>query len=219
MGFARIKALKKMVQDAFEKEQADKNPNRPRKGDVIRVEPIRKKEHLEAIKELLKDDHRNLAMFTFGINTALRASDILRTRLCDVQHLKPGETFTIREKKTQKKRPVAINDATYEAIQNYLKVRPETSPEAPLFLSRTGQERSLTVSALNALVKLWGRKVGIRENLGSHSLRKSFGFHQRKAGTSVPVLMSIFNHSNQRQTLDYLGINEEEIVEAYRHVI
>ena len=211
MGFARIKALKKMIQDMFEKEKIDKNPNRPKKGDVIRTEPIRKPEDLQAIKELLKDEPRNLAVFTFGINTALRASDILRTRLCDVQHLKPGETFTIREKKTQKKRPVALNEATYKAIQNYLRVRPETSPDAPLFLSRTGHEKALTVSSLNALVKLWGRKVGIRENLGSHSLRKSFGFHQRKAGTSVPVLMSIFNHSNQRQTLDYLGINEEEI--------
>jgi len=217
MSFARIQGLKKFVQHAFEKE--DRNPNRPKKGDVIRTEPIRKPEHLQAIKELLKNEPRNLAVFTFGINTALRASDILRTRLCDVQHLKPGETFTIREKKTQKKRPVALNEATYEAIQNYLRVRPETSPDAPLFLSRTGHEKALTVSSLNALVKKWGKEVGIRENLGSHSLRKSWGFHQRKAGTSVPVLMSIFNHSNQRQTLDYLGINEEEIAEAYRHVI
>ena len=92
-----------------------------------------------------------------------------RTRLCDVQYLKPGETFTIREKKTRKKRPVALNEATYEAIQNYLRVRPETSPDAPLFLSRTGHEKALTVSSLNALVKKWGKEAGIRENLGSHS--------------------------------------------------
>lgn len=74
MSFARVKALKKFVEEMFEKE--DKNPNRPRRGDIIRVEPIRKKEHLEAIKELLKDEPRNLALFVFGINTALRASDI-----------------------------------------------------------------------------------------------------------------------------------------------
>ena len=74
-----------MRQDLFEKEKIDKNPNRPKKGDVIRTEPIRKPEDLQAIKELLKDEPRNLAVFTFGVNTALRASDILRTRLCDVQ--------------------------------------------------------------------------------------------------------------------------------------
>ena len=48
MSFERIKALKKFIDKAFEHE--DLNPNRPKKGDVIRVEPIRKKEHLEAIK-------------------------------------------------------------------------------------------------------------------------------------------------------------------------
>ena len=217
MVFQRIKALKKLIEQSFESE--DRNPNRPKKGDVIRVEPIRRPEDIQAIKELLKDEPRNLAMFVFGINTALRASDILRTRLCDVENLKPGETFILREKKTQKKRLVAINQATYEAIQNYLKVRPKTSPEAPLFLSRTGHEKAITVSSLNALVKLWGQQVGIRENLGSHSLRKSWGFHQRKAGISTPVLMQIYNHSTQKQTLSYLGINEEEVLEAFQNVI
>ena len=217
MVFQRIKALKKLIEQSFESE--DRNPNRPKKEDIIRVEPIRRPEDIQAIKELLKDEPRNLAMFTFGINTALRASDILRTRLCDVENLKPGETFILREKKTQKKRLVAINQATYEAIQNYLKVRPKTSPEAPLFLSRTGHEKAITVSSLNALVKLWGQQVGIRENLGSHSLRKSFGYHQRMKGISIPTLLVIFNHSSQKQTLDYLGINEEEIIEAFQNVI
>ena len=183
------------------------------------MEPIRKIEDLQAIKDLLKNDPRNLALFTYGINTALRASDILRTRLCDVEDLKPGETFNLREKKTQKKRSVPINQASYEAIQKYLNVRPRTSPEAPLFLSRTGKERAITVSALNALVKLWGQKVGIRDNLGSHSLRKTFGFHQRKNGISIPTLMVIYNHSSQKQTLQYLGVNEQEVLEAFQNVI
>ena len=219
MSLARVKALKKFLEEIFRKEQIDRNPNRPRKGDVIKVEPIRKPEDIQAIKDLLKDEPRNLAMFVTGINSALRGSDLLRIRFCDVEKLKPGETFLMREKKTQKKRLVAINQATYEAIQNYLKVRPKTSPEAPLFLSRTGHEKAITVSSLNALVKLWGQQVGIRENLGSHSLRKSFGYHQRMKGISIPTLLVIFNHSSQKQTLDYLGINEEEIIEAFQNVI
>ena len=78
-----------------------------------------------------------------------------------------------------------------QPMKRFRTVRPETSPDASLFLSRTGHEKALTVSSLNALVKKWGKEVGIRENLGSHSLRKSWGFHQRKAGTSVPVLITL----------------------------
>ena len=219
MSLARVKALKKFVEEIFRKEQEDRNPNRPRKGDVIRVEPIRKPEDIQAIKNLLRDEPRNLAVFVMGINSALRGSDLLRIRYCDVEGLKPGDTFIMREKKTKKKRVVSVNQASYEAIQSYLKVRPETSPDAPLFLSRTGQERALTVSSLNALVKKWGKEVGIRDNLGSHTLRKTWGLHQRLNGISIATLMQIYNHSTQKQTLSYLGISEEEVLEAFQNVI
>ena len=32
------------------------NPNHPQKGSTIKVDPIRKLKHIEAIKELLKDN-------------------------------------------------------------------------------------------------------------------------------------------------------------------
>ena len=196
-----------------------KNPNHPRKGDIIKVSPIRKKEHIEAIKKLLKDQPRNLALFTFGINTALRASDILQIKVGHVEGLEVGESFRIREKKTKKVRRVVLNEASHAAIQGYLKVRPKTGPSAPLFLSRIGKEQAITVSYLNNLVKRWGKVVGVKENLGSHSLRKSFGYHQRLAGTSLPILVVAFNHSTQYQTLAYLGIEEEELTEAFLNVI
>ena len=196
-----------------------KNPNHPQRGSIIRVNPIRKKEHIDAIKDLLKNQHRNLALFTFGINTALRASDILQIKVGQVEGLEVGESFVIREKKTKKVRRVVLNEATHRAINEYLKVRAETSPNAPLFLSRIGKEKAITVSYLNNLVKRWGKVVGVKENLGSHSLRKSFGYHQRLAGTSLPILLVAFNHSNQRQTLSYLGIEEEELTEAFLNVI
>ena len=78
-----------------------KNPNHPKKGSIIRVSPIRKKEHIQAIKALLKNQPRNLALFTFGINTALRASDILQIKVGQVEGLKIGESFVIREKKNK----------------------------------------------------------------------------------------------------------------------
>ncbi|MFK7773292.1 MAG: tyrosine-type recombinase/integrase, partial [Saprospiraceae bacterium] len=75
------------------------------------------------------------------------------------------------------------------------------------------------VSYLNNLMKRWCKKVGIRENIGSHSLRKTWGLQQRLKGTGIPVLMVAMNHSNQRQTLSYLGIEEEELTEAFLNVI
>ena len=174
-----------------------RNPNHPAKGSIIKVNPIRKKEHIEAIKNLLNDKPRDLAIFVLGINTALRASDLLRITVGQVEHLEVGGCFAIREKKTKKVRKVFLNEASHAAIQSYLKVRRETGPNAPLFLSRIGKNRSITVSYLNNLMKHWCKTVGIRENIGSHSLRKTWGFQQRMKGTGVPILMVAMNHSTQ----------------------
>lgn len=89
-----------------------KNPNRPKKGDIIKAYPIRKKEHINAIKANLRNQPRNLAVFTVGINTALRASDLLRITVGQVEQLGEGGSIAIREKKTRKVRKVFLNKAS-----------------------------------------------------------------------------------------------------------
>ena len=39
----------------------------------------------------------------------------------------------------------------------------------------------MTVSSVHRLVKSWCRDIGLKGNYGSHSLRKTFGYHQRLA--------------------------------------
>ncbi|MFK7826574.1 MAG: tyrosine-type recombinase/integrase [Oligoflexales bacterium] len=87
------------------------------------------------------------------MNTALRASDLLRITVGQVEDLEVGGSFAIREKKTKKVRKVFLNEASYAVIQSYLSICPETGATAPLFLSRIGKNRAITVSYLNNLMK------------------------------------------------------------------
>jgi len=88
-----------------------------------------------------------------------------------------------------------------------------------LFQSRKKRSASggmLTVSYVNSLVKSWCREINLRGNYGAHTLRKTFGYvHRTVFGTDIPTLMEMFNHSSQRQTLTYLGIQSSEIKDAY----
>jgi hypothetical protein len=60
------------------------------------------------------------------------------------------------------------------------------------------------------------RAINLKGNYGSHSLRKTFGYHQRVTfGRGIPELMVVFNHSTQRQTLEYLCIQPEEVKSLY----
>lgn len=189
--------------------------NRPQPGSTIKVEPIRDQKDIRLIKRLLSDRPRDLAIFTLGINTNLRASDLLRIIVGQVRHLQPGEHFTLREKKTGKLKDVTVNKTVHEAIQNLLRTMPDAGDGEVLFQSRKGRQ-ALCVSYLNSLVKGWCREVNLKGNFGSHTLRKTFGYiHRTVFNTDIPTLMQMFNHSSQKQTLAYLGIQPSEIKEAY----
>ena len=53
--------------------QKGQNFNHPEKGSQIKVEPIKLKRDIQTIKKLLADKPLDLALFTVGINTNLRA--------------------------------------------------------------------------------------------------------------------------------------------------
>jgi len=191
--------------------------NHPKKGATIKVYPIRRIQDIKAVKKYLKNNPRDLAIFTLGINSALRASDLLAIKMSQVKHLKKGEHFEIIETKTKKRRFVTINGPSYDAIRNYLdNVKLYHGKEALLFQASRSVNKPLEVSTLNKKLKKWCKWVGLKENYGSHTLRKTFGYHQRKTfGTDIPTLMTAFNHSNQKQTLTYLCIQDDEIYECF----
>ena len=194
--------------------QKGQNLNHPTKGSMIKVEPIRKLKDVKAIKQLLTDKPRDLCLFTLGINTNLRASDLLRLTAGRVRGLKAGDEIEIKEQKTGKMRRITLNKGVIRSIQGLLASR-EYNDEEPLFV---GQRGPLTVPSVNRLVKSWCKAINLRGNYGSHTLRKTFGFHQRVTfGVSLPELMVIFNHSSQQETLNYLCVQAEEVRSIYQN--
>lgn len=149
------------------------NPNHPPKGSRTTVEPIRDKKALARIKNLLAGNPRDLLLLTHGINNGLRAGDLLAIKVEQLRGLKGSETLLVREGKTGRTNVFMLNKSGRKALEAY---RP--SDEAPLFAYRKGG-RALTVGSVNALVKAWCRAAGLKDNYGSHSLRKTFGYHQR----------------------------------------
>ena len=103
--------------------QKGQNFNRPEPGSSIKVDPIKRKRDIGSIKKLLSDSPRNLALFTIGINTNLRASDLLRIKAGQVRDLKPGDSIELKEKKTGKFRRINLNKACIQSIQGFLQSR------------------------------------------------------------------------------------------------
>lgn len=192
---------------------------RPITGRICRVDPIRDVKDVRNMKKLLADHPRNHCLFVMGINTNLRASDLLPITVGQVRGLRVGQSYQVREKKTGKLKRITMNPEVHTAVTALLETMPDASDGDPLFPSRKKGEAMCTDS-LTRLVKGWCAELHLKGNFGSHTLRKTFGYMHRKIHkTDIPTLMVMFNHSSQRETLDYLGIQPEEVQDAYLKVI
>lgn len=195
-----------------------KNPNHPKLGSNITVQPIQETKDITSIKKLLGDKPRDLLLFTMGINNGIRAGDLLSLKVNQVQDLKPGDYIQIKESKTGKLNVLSVNKEVYKTLRHYLNTQ-NLSGDDYLFKSRKGQQ-ALTVMAVNRLIKSWCKDINLSGNYGSHTLRKTFGYIQRtKFGVGFEVLCKRFNHTSPSITMRYLGITDTEVYSILQNEI
>jgi len=176
------------------------------------VEPIRSREKIIQIKAKLKGEKspRNYTLFTLGLNLGARISDILDLKIKDVT--KSNSYIWIREAKTNKEKKFTINKAAREALDYYMRKEKPYDPEQYLFTSKKGNR--LDRNRVWFLVKKWCEDVGVEDRIGANSLRKSFGFHARKAGIPIELIQAKFNHSSPSITRRYIGISADEVAKV-----
>ena len=181
------------------------------------VEPIRSLKKLEDMKKfLLGSNVRDYALFVFAINNALRISDILKFRWQDVLEVdqKFKKQIYIREKKTGKEKRFLLNKNAMEALERLMEARQAVCSNEYIFTSRQGQNVPITSVRAWQIIKEAATAVGIKEIIGCHSTRKTWGYHAWKKGVPLALIMEMLNHSSLSTTKRYLGITQDNINEA-----
>lgn len=174
------------------------------------VEPIRDTEKILQIRKILKlQSLRNELLFLLGINVGLRISDLLKLTWQEVEHMK---SVIVTEKKTKKTKKFYISDFVQKLIMEYS----ESIEHEPLDYVFAGRKGSSHITRQHAYLILSGafETVGL-QHCGTHTLRKTFGYHCYSSGVPLELLMSIFNHSSATQTLRYIGISEDQKKDVY----
>ena len=176
------------------------------------VEPIRDLYKIQIVEEILKKQcWRDLLIFTIGINCGLRISDMLAL---DVKDVYRKDSIELIEKKTKKYKKFPLNSKLKPMIAEFVKDR---NIDEPLFMSVF--KNRLERYAVYYIIKNACEKAGIKGKIGTHTLRKTFGYHHYKKFKDIAMLQKIFNHSSPQVTLRYIGIEEDEIFESYRNFI
>ena len=171
------------------------------------VQPLRTQQEINDFLFCLrrnKNAERDVFLFLIGINSGLRMSDIVKLKKKDVISSKNPR---IVEQKTGKTRILYLS-SLQELIQDYTK---DLEPEDYLFPSTKGGHLEV-----NTVYQMFQKVAALldRDHIGTHTLRKTFGYHYYKKTKDVATLMEIFGHSSEKITKRYIGINEDEISET-----
>ncbi|MBU3215863.1 site-specific integrase [Clostridium estertheticum] len=189
---------------------------------MIEVNAIREKKQIEGMKRILKANNmRDYLLFVIGINVGLRVSDLLGLRISDVITIngKVKPEVTVHEGKTKKARTFTINKSASNGIKEYLSsLDNKYGMDWFLFRSRKGNNKPISRVQAWQVLSDGAKLIGITETIGTHTLRKTFGYWAYKQGIDITVLQDIFNHSTPKITLRYIGIAKEDRVNVYNNL-
>lgn len=200
------------------------------------AEPIKDMNDIIRISQYLisEERFRDNMLFIVGINFGLRVSDLRTMRFSNLinDDFTFRDRFPILEKKTkntrkrQKNRYITINSAVIDAVTLYLENTPGVRLDDYMFKSASnnsiGKNVPISKQGVDLMLKGVARDLGLGNRMATHSLRKTFAYHQMVMSGNDPrkllLLQKMFGHSSAAQTLDYIGITSEEIDDAYRNL-
>lgn len=179
------------------------------------VEPIRNIEDIKNIDLLLKSTkygERDSLIFNIGIYIGLRVSDILKLK---VSEMKDKDRITIREKKTNKLKTFPIRENIKNKIKEYINKYNLSNEDYLFFTQKKYCDKPMDRVNFYRKINSVAKKININCKIGTHSLRKTFGYHFYQQTKDLTLLQQIFNHSSSAITLRYIGITQDNIDNAY----
>lgn len=174
-------------------------------------------EDIEKMKNyfLSKKRYRDYALFVIGINLSLRCGDLLKFTWKMLYRGNRIIDFKLKEQKTGKGRLIHLNKEARDALELLRQHTP--TPTGYVFTSQ--RSNKLTVRGARAMLKKAAAACEIPFNVGTHSMRKTWGYHQfQKHKNDATILLRLqraFNHSHPKITERYIGIDDDMMIEMY----
>ena len=176
------------------------------------VGPITCRRTVRRVRAYLTSNFRYGALYallwTCGCNLGLRAGDVRRLtygQLCS------DGAFTFTEEKNGNERTMYINQRIRDVLDAYMAAENMfyIHEDALLFWGQKGTP--IDVKHIHRIVKDACEAVGLPGNYGSHTMRKTFGYHAyRRSRTcqNLELVQEAFGHSRLSYTQIYTGIDD-----------
>lgn len=172
------------------------------------------------------DQLRDKTIFAIQGWAGYRISEVLSLRVRDLFHVKQDglelkNCIYVKPKNMKgKKRPrkMWIHDRLAETLVEYgqaLYRQDGFSVEWYMFQSRKGDNKAISYVQAWRILKEAFEELGIRENVATHSLRKTYADRVYKStGKDIIATMELMGHSSPDVTMAYLSVDEEKLEQA-----
>lgn len=172
---------------------------------------------MEQIDTSTNTGKRDKAIISLGATTGLRAIDIVKLKLTDIDWLR-GEIHVIQSK-TEGVLYLPLLPETGEAIKDYiLNARPKTDVQE-IFLRKKAPFISMSSGvAIGYLFDSYSKKAGIErspfDGKGFHGLRRRLARNMLTSGTPVTTIAQVLGHTNIQATKQYLSLDSQNLKEC-----
>jgi len=172
---------------------------------------------LNVIDRRMPKGKRDYAIILLGAVTGLRAIDIVRLKLSDIDW-KNGE-IKIIQAKTGKSLALPLTKDVGEAIRDYILHGRQQIKNDTVFLRMRAPASALNDSvSIGDMYDDYCKKAGIYRNAfdgkGFHSLRRSVGKNMVTSGVPVTTVAQILGHDNIDSTKKYISLDSRHLKEC-----
>lgn len=175
--------------------------------------------------------YRNKLIWLVGMNIGIRASDFLELKwsfFFDIDtdgNIEYHPYYSLQPEKQRKQKKFVklfFNNTLKKAIEEYLSVYPITKDELDDYMFTKTKGGHITTQQLWNVICDTAEGAGIKQNVGTHTLRKTWAFHcwhdAKDKNKALIILQKCFNHSSPQTTLGYIGVLDSEVEDMYNSV-
>lgn len=172
------------------------------------VEAIKDEQQLLIIKSYLEcRSPRDYGLFMLGINTGIRIHDLLHLFVKDFIS-ETSEYYHYLHSSVHSDPPVYLN----QKVRNSLKSCIETGSlmlDDYLFKSRRTSD-PITRQQAYRIINEAAKHAGISTSVGTHTLRKTFGYHAYHKGIAISLIQKRLQQKTPSETRQYIGVANEK---------
>lgn len=178
---------------------------------------------IEMLKEFLSnaDKIKELALFSLGIDSMLRCSDLLKLKVEDICDFKGRvkSIIQLKQKKTNQNHQVRIGSSTIKAIKKLIKEERKYEDDY-LFTTERFQKKPMSRIYYSKLIKEWCKYLHLDpKDYSTHSIRRSRASIVYKQTGNIEAVRQLLGQKSVTSTSAYLNIGQNEALDIYQEFL